>query len=113
MKRVIVESPLSGNWSVNVEYARQCMAHCLKRGEAPFASHLLYTQILDDNLPIERELGMAAGFAWMAVADYVVVYVDLGISLGMKDGIKQAKAYGLDIQYRSLESDNPIPPPEL
>lgn len=108
MKRVIIESPLSGNWNVNTEYARQCMADCLKRGESPFASHLLYTQILDDNLPIERELGMAAGFAWMEVADYVAVYTDLGISEGMKQGIKQAKAFGLNVMYRSIDaSSNP------
>lgn len=110
MKRVIIESPLSGNWNVNTEYARQCMADCLKRGESPFASHLLYTQILDDNLPLERELGMAAGFAWMQVADFVVVYTDLGISEGMKAGIKQARSFGLDIKYRSLDAGPDSPP---
>lgn len=104
MNKVIIESPLSGNWTVNVEYARQCMGDCLKRGESPFASHLLYTQILDDNIPIERELGMAAGFEWMKVADYVVVYTDLGISRGMNEGIKQAKLLGLNVLYRSLDA---------
>lgn len=50
MMRVVVESPFAGDIQKNIEYARKCMADCLKRGEAPFASHLLYTQdgILDD-----------------------------------------------------------------
>lgn len=106
MNRVIIESPYSGHISVNTEYARQCMADCLKRGESPIASHLLYTQVLADTDPIQRELGMAAGFAWMQVADYVAVYTDLGISDGMKAGIKQAKALGLDVKYRSLDASS-------
>lgn len=104
MNRVIIESPLRGNWNVNIEYARQCLADCLKRGESPLASHLLYTQILDDNIEVERELGMAAGMAWIQVADYVVVYTDLGISDGMREGIKYARTIGLNIMYRSLDA---------
>lgn len=40
------------------------MLDALDRGEAPYASHLLYTQMLDDTIPAERELGIKAGFAW-------------------------------------------------
>ena len=46
MRFVIVESPYAGDVAANVEYARAAVADCLRRGEAPFASHLLYT--LDD-----------------------------------------------------------------
>lgn len=42
MRRVIVESPYAGDVIRNVEYARAAMRDCLQRGEAPFASHLLY-----------------------------------------------------------------------
>lgn len=53
---VLLESPYAGNVELNVTYARACMRDCLKRGEAPFASHLLYTQpgVLDDLVPNER-----------------------------------------------------------
>lgn len=60
MRMVIVESPYAGDIERNVAYARACIADCLKRGEAPFASHLLYTQpgVLDDGVPAEdRWLG--------------------------------------------------------
>ena len=65
MRLVIVESPYAGDVEENVRYARACLADCLARGEAPFASHLLYTQpgVLDDDVPGERALGIAAGFA--------------------------------------------------
>lgn len=89
---VILESPYAGDVERNVHYARACMAHCLALGEAPMASHLLYTQpgVLDDSDPDERDRGIRAGFAWREVADATVVYRDLGISSGMAAGIEQA-----------------------
>ena len=52
MKLVIIESPYAGDIEKNVAYARDCVRDSLMRGEAPYASHLLYTQpnILDDYL---------------------------------------------------------------
>lgn len=102
MRRVIVESPLAGDVDRNVAYARACMLDCLKRGEAPFASHLLYTQCLDDLIPAQRELGMVAGFAWRDAAEASMVYMDLGISSGMERGIADAKAKGRPVEYRTL-----------
>lgn len=82
---VILESPYAGDVDRNVQYARAAMADCLARGEAPFASHLLYTQpgVLDDAVPAQRELGINAGFAWRELAVRTVVYTDLGFSSGM------------------------------
>jgi len=40
MKLVVIESPYAGDIEANVKYARECMSDCLKRGEAPIASHL-------------------------------------------------------------------------
>lgn len=104
MIRVILESPYAGNVVRNVRYAQACMADCLRRGEAPFASHLLYTQtgVLDDNMLDERTLGIEAGFAWGEVADGVVVYTDLGITEGMREGIGRAKCADQSVEYRML-----------
>jgi hypothetical protein len=44
MKLVIIESPYAGEVEANVAYARACMRDSLGHGEAPIASHLLYTQ---------------------------------------------------------------------
>lgn len=92
MRRVIVESPFAGDVERNTRYLRACLADCLARGEAPFASHAIYTQpgVLDDNDPAQREIGIAAGFAWRDLADATVVYTDLGISNGMRRGIEDA-----------------------
>lgn len=107
MRRVIVESPYAGDVARNVAYAQLCLADCLKRGEAPFASHLLYTQpnVLDDTVPEQRKLGIEAGFVWGEVAEAVVVYQDLGISSGMQAGIDRASRQGLPIEYRNIAKD--------
>jgi hypothetical protein len=107
MRRVIVESPFAGDVEGNIKYARRCIKDCLLRGEAPFASHLLYTQdgILDDLKPHERELGMTAGFTWSAVADAVVVYTDRGFSRGMRLGVALAEAKGIPVEYRHLGAE--------
>jgi hypothetical protein len=83
------------------------MRDCLRRGEAPFASHLLYTQpgILRDEVFEERELGINAGLAWSLAAEATVVYEDLGISPGMKKGIERAKRDGRPIEYRKLDKE--------
>jgi hypothetical protein len=104
MRRVIVESPLSGDADRNIRYGRACLRDCLLRGESPYASHLLLAQpgVLDDDKPAERDHGIAAGFAWRAVAAATVVYVDLGTSRGMQLGIEAAQAMGHPIEYRRL-----------
>lgn len=83
MKLVIIESPYAGDIEANEEYARKALLDSLKRGEAPIASHLLYTQVLDDNVPEQRELGIDAGLAWRIKCDYAVFYIDRGWSSGM------------------------------
>jgi hypothetical protein len=104
MELVIVESPYGGDVERNVRYARAALRDCLLRGEAPLASHLLYTQpgVLDDNDAAERTHGIEAGLAWGAAAKRTVVYGDLGISEGMRIGIARAVAEGRPIAYRAL-----------
>ena len=104
MKLVIIESPYAGDVERNLRYLRACMKDCLLRGEAPFASHALYTQpgVLDDDNPNDRQLGITAGLAWGARADITVVYDDLGISRGMAFGIAAAKVARRPISYRKL-----------
>lgn len=108
MRLVILESPFaaSATHSVeqHIEYARACVRDSLARGEAPIASHLLYTQpgILNDLIPEERQWGINAGLAWKAVATASVQYIDLGISPGMRYGIEQAAAQGLVLEQRKI-----------
>lgn len=101
---VILESPYAGDVTINEAYARAAMRDCLARGDAPAASHLLYTQpgVLDDGNPEERARGIDAGLAWGAVAEATVVYTDRGISRGMAAGIERAEAEGRPVEWRTL-----------
>jgi hypothetical protein len=113
--KVVIESPYSGDIEANVEYALECMRDSYtKHGEAPIASHLLYTRfpqsgigaytyqynghVADTDL-VARAHGMNCGFAWNEHADYAVVYIDRGITKGMQAGIDASK---IPVIYRSL-----------
>jgi hypothetical protein len=107
MKLVVLESPFAGRVLRNIEYARYCVRDSLTRGEAPIASHLLYTQpgILNDNDEKERLMGISAGLSWLKVADRSVVYEDFGISRGMEFGIAEAQKHGLPVEFRKLSPE--------
>lgn len=108
MKRVIIESPFKGmdtrEEARNIRYVRMCLRDSLLRGEAPFASHALYTLqgVLRDDMPEERRLGMEAGWAWIDTADLTAPYTDLGISGGMTAGIVRAETRGRPVELRQL-----------
>jgi hypothetical protein len=111
MKRVIIESPYRANtWYLaplqrwrNRRYARACLRHSLRLGEAPLASHLLYTQVLTDADAAERDWGIKAGLTWTEQADLCAVYTDRGISNGMQLGAEFARAHAIAVEYRSLK----------
>lgn len=109
MTLVLLESPYGSDDPAvveeNVAYARRCMRDCFRRGEQPFASHLLYTQpgVLDDRNPEERKQGIEAGLAWGQHAELTVVYTDRGITEGMEKGVRRAKIQRRPVEYRKLD----------
>ena len=103
---VVIESPYKGKVKQNVAYAQKCMSDSLLRGECPFASHLLYTQVLDDTVPELRSMGMSRAFEWYRHADLMAVYIDKGISDGMKMGMEIAENLGIEMVYRTLDGNN-------
>lgn len=109
MRLVILESPYAGDIEANVAYARRALRDALSRGEAPIASHLLYTQpgVLRDDVPAERQWGIDAGLSWGRVAEATVVYTDRGISRGMEYGIAAAKVARRPVEFRTLDEVSP------
>lgn len=118
-RRVYLESPYSGEIEANTNYAIQCMQDCLLRGEAPFVSHLLYTQepnvgFVSDYDPkyqtITREAGIDAAQSFRLVSDCTVVYMDRGMSSGMEAGIAHAKQIGQKVEFRRLAKSTQTKP---
>lgn len=114
MRRVILESPYAGDVEANLEYGRRCVRDSVLRGEAPIASHLLFTQpgVLDDAVHEQRELGIAAGLAWLNYADAMVLYIDMGMSPGMRSAMKAAQLIGVPTELRMLETIELVAPRE-
>lgn len=100
--RIMIESPFAGDIPRNTEYAKRALKDSLNRGESPFASHLLYPQVLDDAILTERERGLAAGMDWLDACDGVAVYQDYGVSPGMKRAIRRAKLKEKLLVYRKI-----------
>src|SRR5712691_6958170 len=99
---VVIESPYAGDVVKNKLYLRYCIRDCFNRNEAPFASHQMYTDALDDMIPGERSKGTNAGLNWGMKADAAVVYTDLGLSAGMEQGITAAADHGRRVEFRKL-----------
>jgi hypothetical protein len=98
-KKVVIESPYSGYIERNKAYLKIAFMDSMERGEAPIASHKLYTDILNDNDPEERELGINLGFAWLKAADLVAFYVDFGMSRGMLACLNDLKTARFRVPY--------------
>ena len=99
---VLIESPYKGAVKLHKAYLRRCFRDSINRGEVPLATHKLYIDVLDDNDPTQRELGMSMMKELIEKTAYSVVYYDLGLSPGMNRGIKYAIEIGKPVYRRSL-----------
>jgi hypothetical protein len=107
MRLVVVESPFRATEyrtkEQHREYLRLAMADCVRRGESPMASHHLLPEILMDDSPYERALGIRAGLAWGIHAAAICVYSQLGVSPGMAQAINWYKDAGKIIEWRGID----------
>ena len=105
---VIIESPYAATAERTKEqhraYLLAAMRYCVERNESPVASHHWLPDILDDNGPYERQLGIRCGVVWGERADLIAVFSDLGVSTGMKQAIEVYKSLGKPIEWRSLDT---------
>lgn len=106
----IVESPLRGHpdgYEAGKAYARCCLSDSIKRGETPWASHLLYTQVLDDTRASERSKGIEMHINIVTIASAIpnakmVLYADYGVSQGMEEAYYLAEGLNMKIEKRFI-----------
>ena len=60
-KIIYVASPYAGDVGQNLALAKAACRDVIAQGHTPIAVHLLYPQFLDDNSPVEREIGLQLG----------------------------------------------------
>ncbi len=100
--KVYVVSRYAGDIENNVLSAIRYCKFVITKGKMPIAAHLLYPQIVDDNVPAEREIGTMFGIALLEMCDEVWCF-GKELSSGMEREIKEAKRLGKPIKYFNSE----------
>lgn len=88
--------------SDNITEALRGTKYALMHDAAPFAPHLLYTRVLNDDIPEEREAGINAGLAFLAECDELWQW-GLSVSKGMACEIAYAKEHGIPVRVFNPE----------
>jgi hypothetical protein len=95
---VYICSRYAGDVESNIRAARNFCRFAVQSGYIPVASHLLYPQFLDDENPVERDLGLFFGNILMDKCDEVWIF-GAELSAGMKAEYERAKRKGYRIRW--------------
>lgn len=101
-KYVFVCTPYTGNIEVNIAFARQACFYAICCGYTPFAPHLVYPDIIPDNDPGWRAVGISMGCDWLAMCDELWA-CGPGLTAGMRTEIDYANDMGIPVRYLSSE----------
>ena len=104
MKLIYVCSPYRGRIRRNIQNAKKYCGAISLLGDAPVAPHLLYSRFLDDDNPIERNIGMECALTLLEKCDEI--YVFGGHTEGMKLEIEHAKKLNIPIKYYFQEAED-------
>ena len=74
----------------------------VKQGVVPVAVHLMYPQILDDRIPVERKKGLDMGLRVLEACDEIWIFGER-ISEGMWQEWEEAEKLGIPV--RMVSSD--------
>jgi hypothetical protein len=109
MKRAFVISPYAGDTKRNIAFANKAMHFCFASGYAPFAGHILYAAsgLLDDRDLKDRDFGMQAAYAFLAVCDIAFCFMDLHVSTGMRVDLDAARRLKVKIDYVTVSGAFP------
>lgn len=102
MKLVYICSPFAGDVESNVRFARAACLYAANQGCTPVAVHLLFTQILDDSIPAQRETGIRMGLRVLASCDELWI-CGSRISHGMSCELAEAERLGIPVRSLSTE----------
>lgn len=95
---VYIISPYAGEVERNLAFAARCCRLAISQGLTPIAVHMLYPQILDDEIPEERAAGLRLGLdilrhcgsAWVCGSR---------VSQGMDGEIQEARRLDIPLRY--------------
>ena len=101
MKKVYICSPIGGNIKENLQKVKEYTRYALMCGTAPVVPHF-YALCLNDSIPKEREIGMAAGLSLLWFCDEMWIFGD-EVTESMKAEMQFCKS--LNIPVRKVRDD--------
>lgn len=105
--RVVIESPLSGDFVRNFRYLLWCCRAVWLREKAhSIASHMLNPWFMDDTNATEREAGIENPWVWSKDIPHIF-FTDLGLSSGMMTAHKVCTANGITPLLETLRDFHP------
>lgn len=93
-QRIIIESPLSGDFLNNRRYATWCCRHMHEAGYSPLASHLVAPWFMDDRDAEDRAAGIDMPWFWLPGVPHIF-FVDFGMSSGMLAAESRCRFLGI------------------
>jgi hypothetical protein len=93
-QRIIIESPLSGDFLNNRRYATWCCREMHEAGYSPLASHLVAPWFMDDRDAEDRAAGIDMPWFWLPDVPHIF-FIDFGISLGMVSALQRCRVLGI------------------
>ncbi|MBW7573170.1 DUF7768 domain-containing protein [Caproiciproducens faecalis] len=100
MKLVYICSPLKGDMQENIKKATAYCAYAAEQGVIPLAPHTIFTQYLDDTVPLQRQKGLMMGMELLKHCSELWVCGDV-VSEGMKREISYAQKHDIATLYYS------------
>lgn len=99
---VYIASPYRGDVKTNTENAKRYSFFAVMQGKVPFCPHIYFTQFLDDNVKVERKIGLNLALHMLRRCREVWVFGDT-VSEGMRNEIRIAKKRHIPIRYFTSE----------
>ena len=93
MKKVYICAPLKGDIGGNLEKAKRYTEYARKCGTAPVVPHF-YALCLNDDIPSEREMGIAAGMSLLWFCDELWHFGDT-VTEGMRRELDFCRSLGI------------------
>ena len=99
---VYIASPYRGDVKTNTENAKRYSFFAVMQGKVPFCPHIYFTQFLDDNVKVERKIGLNLALHKLRLCREVWVFGDT-VSEGMRNEIWIAKKRHIPVRYFTSE----------
>ena len=99
---VYIASPYRGDVKTNTENAKRYSLFAVMQGKVPFCPHIYFTQFLDDNVGVERKIGLNLALHMLRRCREVWVFGDT-VSEGMRNEIRIAKKRHIPVRYFTSE----------